>query len=507
VATRTAAGLAAVFLVTLAGAPAMADNTPTANPGPSSSAAPRNIGPATPGTTVCTVNNNALDEITGMVVKDGNVLAVESGATQQPAAVEVWKIGLTNCPATKTNYTGNNVYPVDPQDLALGSNGTDLWVGDLGNGVNGGRTGKVALERVDLSKGGAPEINRISYPSSGQINGKALLFEADGTPLIIANAGSKGAVYKPNGPLVPNAQNGYPTLTKVGDFTPIKTGTPSDKPGIAYLFVTGAAISPDRTHVVIRTSSDAYEYEIPSGATIADTITNPEAPRAITPLPNDGGEAITYSADGTQFLTLSAGKNPVLRSYKPFVVPADTPANAPAGDSGGGKLSLGDITNIAAVIGFLGLVAVVAGIVGIVRFRKQSSARLADGDWGEGDHDDEYASAGAQRRPPRQGGRRGDGSGGYGGRSRGGGGGRPGYDDDYGRQPYPQGPQGPMQGQPPQAPPQQGPGWSGGGRPQPQSSGGGVYGKPRGGGGGAGGTVYGGRGDQAGGYGQENIDL
>ena len=545
---RTAAGLAAVFLVTLAGAPAAADD-PTPTAGTTASAnRPRNLGPATPGTTICTVSNNSLDEITGMVVKDGAILAVEGGTNGQPPQVEVWTIDMTSCQATRKGYGGS---PLDPQDLALSADGNNLWIADIGN-VGGDRKDKVALERIDLTKSSGVEYNRIAYPSTGQINGKALLFEADGTPLVIANAGGKGAVFKPDGPLVPNVQSGYPTLTKVGEFTPIKTETPSAKPGFAYSLVTGAAISPDRSRVVIRTLSDAYEFTIPAGATIAETITSPDAVPAITPLPDDDAEAIAYSADGTQFLTLGAGDKPALRSYTPFQVPAETSGNLPGGGGGGRGLSFADITNIAAGVGFLGLVAVVAGVIGIVRSRRQYAARLQNGDWDEDDYadeydyEDEYVGAAPRRRPPGPGGR---GAGPRGGR--GGPGGRrprpgaydeeyggppyggPPYGEEYGRPPYggqgagrygepvppgrygpagppmpgpvPQGP--PMPGPVPQGPPMPGPvpqgpppgpagPARGGGRPQ-----GGVYGSPRGGG-----TVYGGRGDHAGGYGQENID-
>jgi hypothetical protein len=42
----------------------------------------------------------------------------------------------------------------------------------------------------------------------------------------------------------------------------------------------------------------------------------------ITPLPNEeNGQAITYSADGKLFLTLSSVDKPVLRSYQPYVRP------------------------------------------------------------------------------------------------------------------------------------------------------------------------------------------
>ena len=69
--------------------------------------------------------------------------------------------------------------------------------------------------------------------------------------------------------------------------------------------MTGAAKSPDGKKVVIRTASDAYEFEVGEDGDIAKAIV--EGTPVVTPLPNEpAGGAIAYSLDGTKFLTLSA---------------------------------------------------------------------------------------------------------------------------------------------------------------------------------------------------------
>jgi len=88
--------------------------------------------------------------------------------------------------------------------------------------------------------------------------------------------------------------------------------------------------------VVVRTASDAYEFAVGSDGDIVKAIT--QGTPVITPLPGEeNGQAISYSADGTQFLTLSSVAKPVLRSYKPFVPPPPTVAQEKAGSAGGGS--------------------------------------------------------------------------------------------------------------------------------------------------------------------------
>jgi hypothetical protein len=343
--------------------PALAEDAAT-QPEPTAAGSELAIGPQTAGTTVCTVNDPDLDEISGIVATQAGIYAVEHGATFQPGSVEIWTIDAASCAADMQSY---GFSAIDPQDLAVGPDGA-LWVADIGRG-SGGREW-VTLDRVVPGGGENAVPHRTLYPPTGEILGTALLIEADGTPIIIANSGGQAVLYKPSGQLQAGASDNLPALTQVGTFTPVNTDTETPRDAFGRTLVTGAAVSPDRTKVVLRTESDAYEFAV-AGGDIVTAIT--QGTPTVTPLPNEeNGQAITYSADGTKFLTLSSVTNPTLRSYTPYV-PAPDPVDgaAPAPSGGGGGLTFGDLTLIAGIFGFLGFLAVVAGVVGIVLHRRK----------------------------------------------------------------------------------------------------------------------------------------
>ncbi len=386
---RVIAVVGAVVVALVSGAPASAGSASLATDIP-------NLGPANPGTAVCTVNNPNLDEVTGLVASSNDIYAVEGGDTFDPSSVQIWTINPTTCQASSRNYGFD---PADPQDLALGTDGA-LWLADTGDGIGSdNQRVRVTMERVDPASSAPAVPYRAQYPDSGKINAQAVLLQKDNTPILIANASGKAILYRPSAALQANAENGLPKLTEAGEFTPAKTGTANPLGGIGNAIVTGAATSPDRTRVVIRTASDAYEFKVGSDGDLVKAITT--VTPVITPLPDEeNGQAITYSADGKLFLTLSSAKNPVLRSYQPYVPPAPTgDAGTAAGNASSSKLSFSDITNIAAVVGFLGFVAVVAGIIGIYRARKRYRER---GEWSDEEAEGEYSRYDRRTQPRRE---------------------------------------------------------------------------------------------------------
>jgi hypothetical protein len=393
-----AAAAAALALV-----PATAYADPSSSPSPSAGAgggaAANNVGPATPGTAVCTLTSSTLVAISGMAVTANGVLAVEAKHTDN--ALPIQTIDPATCKNTVKNYTMTGG-PREPQDMAVGADGT-IWVADIGD-ADGSRS-SVAFERI-APGASSVTISRVKYPD-GAKNAKGFVLDGDDTPIIFAIvAGQAGAaIYKPTAALVPNVQcPGCPALAKVGAFTPVSAdSSAAGAPSI----VTGAAKSPDGKKVVVRTAGYAYEYDVPDGK-VVDAITK-NTPR-VTPLPNEpDGEAIAYSTDGTKFMTLSAKpsgatENPKLLSYTPYVPPANNgPADAgntqaPSSGSGGIKgfiknLTLNQLTRIVAAVGVVGLVLAVAGIVGIRRARRRRREE-------EEEYDDDYY----EDRPRRRGG-------------------------------------------------------------------------------------------------------
>jgi hypothetical protein len=220
----------AVVLALLASAPALAAAAPLATDIP-------NLGPATPGTAVCTVNNPNLNEVTGMVASTNGIYAVEGGDTFDPSSVLIWTINPTTCQATSKNYGFD---PADPEDLALGTDGA-LWVADTGDGVGSdNQRVRVTMERVDPASSAPAVPYRALYPDSGKINAQAVLLQKDNTTIVIANASGKAVLYRPSAPLQANAENGLPKLTEAGEFTPAKTGTANPLGSFGNAIVTGA---------------------------------------------------------------------------------------------------------------------------------------------------------------------------------------------------------------------------------------------------------------------------
>jgi hypothetical protein len=378
-------------------APAFAVDGPSPSPGTGEEqGGPANLGPATAGEERCKLKNAQLDEITGMAVNDDGIYVVEGGDRVQPQKINIFKIDAESCAATKLVF---NFDPLDPEDLAFDSDG-NLWIGDTGDNDADGTPSRpsIAFERVKLGGSNGAVPHRAVFPAGKAFNAEAMLFDQNDVPLVFTQEGAKSGIYRPGKKLVPNAlPPNVPTLKRVGEFTPTRTGT--DNPGgvVGQNLVTGAAKSPDGKKVVIRTRSDAYEFTVGEDGDVLKAITDTEP--LITPLPNEPqGEAIAYSADGTALLTLSAkadagDDNPALLSYTPFVPAAEgegegeggekVPPAPGAGQQWWDRLTYSELTRIVAAVAVVGLVLAIAGIVGIRRARRRRREE-------EDEYDDEY---------------------------------------------------------------------------------------------------------------------
>ncbi len=110
--------------------------------------------------------------------------------------------------------------------------------------------------------------------------------------LVIKARDRETVVYRVKNP----SGTGAYTMEKLGNLT-VKLS------GLGGNLVTGAAVSPDGKHVVVRTYSDALEYDVP--AVFEDWIK--AEPRVIKLPVEKQGEAICYSLDGGSLLTTSEG--------------------------------------------------------------------------------------------------------------------------------------------------------------------------------------------------------
>jgi len=282
---------------------------------------------------VCRIGGKHLTELSGMVATGGGFVVVNDGS-DDPAARKIFYLN-GRCALTRTvSYPSR---PRDTEDLGLTPNGT-LWVADIGD--NDRNRDTIGLWK--LPEGSSrPQLYRLSYPD-GPHDAEALLFNGDGTPVVVTKTVGTAGVYEPATDLRAGRTT---TLRKVGDVTlPITTtSNPFSIPG--RLVITGGAVSPDGKHATLRTYADAFEFDV-TGGDVVGAITH-GAPRHI-PMPDEPqGESVAYTADGTALLTVSetsrqpAGAKPDILRYPLPPRPAvkTTPTKPPAVTSGSGAKS------------------------------------------------------------------------------------------------------------------------------------------------------------------------
>ncbi|WP_235965994.1 hypothetical protein [Micromonospora rubida] len=457
----------------------------------------------TPGKKRCTIVDERLREISGLVATKNGYVVVNDGSDVE-SNKRVFFLD-TKCKLARepVRYSGKG--PLDTEDLALSPDGEKLWIADIGDNLSSAqRRERVAVWSMPADGSAKPVLHRLSYPENKPHDAEALLIGDDGKPLIITKVVSgKAEIFTPSGKLKTGDTEPVP-MARAGEVSLPKTTTPNMLGALGRVAVTGAARSPDGTKVVLRTYADAFEYDVSNGDVVG-ALTDGK-PR-VTPLTDPFGEAISYTPDGKSFVTVSDGgelapDDPIdILAYAPSTTGAEAltgddagPSKPAAGKSWTDGLSLDQITYLIAAVGVIGALMVGAGIFGIVRARRRpapAGAPKAGPDVPERDEfplDDGPDGSGygrpAEGPPP------------GGDRSRGGVyGGVPAAGGVYGG--------GPPAGGPPQAPSRGV--YGGGGRP----GGGGGGGRPGGGGGGGrpggrggrpqGGEVYGGGGRPAGG--------
>ncbi|MER7007701.1 hypothetical protein ABT297_32310 [Dactylosporangium sp. NPDC000555] len=355
------------------------------SPSPSASAATNpNIGPAVNGTVMCTISDPQVTEVSGLVATANGYAVINDSNIDRSRQ----KIFFLDEQCRLIRSVGYPSSAFDPEDLAVAEDGT-LWVADVGDnttltGGSGTRRSSIAL--WSLAPGAStPVIHRLAYPDDRARDAEALIIDGEGRPVIITKD-PIGEVYTLTQPLPANNVNPVP-LTRAGSFKPQSTGTPNPYGIVGTAVVTGAAMSPDGKRAVVRTMSDAYEFDVTDGDVVAAITTG--TPR-ITPLPNEPqGEAIAFTRDGAYYLTASdQPKTSSILRYTPHQPPAppsaapavQTQAPTAAHRSFRDSLSLRDITRIVIGIGLLGVLMIVIGVAAVIRSRRRRRALLAAGE-------------------------------------------------------------------------------------------------------------------------------
>ncbi|MET7397908.1 hypothetical protein ABZS66_30910 [Dactylosporangium sp. NPDC005572] len=371
---RIGGGLAVVaVMIGVAAGPAAA-YAPSEGP----SAGP-STGPSVAGTPVCTISDPQVTEVSGLAATTSGYIVINDSNVDRSKT----RIMFLDSSCKLVRSVSYPTSAFDPEDLAVTKDGT-VWVADVGDnttatGGSGNRRSTIALWSL-APQATAPVIHRVVYPDGKPRDAEALLISGDGTPVIVTKDPA-GEVFVPDGLLPANNATGL-KLKQVGKFKTQATGTANPLGILGQGVVTGAAVSPDGTRAVVRTMSDAYEFDVTDGDVAAAITTG--TPR-ITPLPNEPqGEAIAYTPDGRNFLTASDQQKavPILK-YTPFVPPKPTPTPSPApaavpasNQSFLDSLSLRDVTWIVTGFGAFGVLLIVVGVLAVRRSRAARRAQL-----------------------------------------------------------------------------------------------------------------------------------
>jgi hypothetical protein len=340
---------------------------------------------STPGKKLCKITESGLTELSGLVATKNGFVVVNNG--QQGVTP---KIVFLNRECKKVKEAGFDGTPLDAEDLVLSPDGETLWIADVGdNNVRNDPSNvrpHVALWSLPVGGGGKAVIHRVSYPDKDKHDAEALIFDGDGTPMIVTKEiGAPAGIYKPTAALKKDSDNPVP-LKRVGEVKLSATETAGNV--IARLgnkTVTGGAVSQDLKKVVLRTYTDAVEWDVTNGDVLGALKKEPRT----TGLPNEPlGEAIAYSTDGKLFYTVSdmSGVKDAanhIREYTPattVAVKSEKSGGSGGGDSWYSNLTIDDVTYMVGGIGVLGLILVGAGVFGIVRFRRSPQGFSAAAD-------------------------------------------------------------------------------------------------------------------------------
>ena len=383
--------MANVLLAVAFAAPAAAQPSPSEPAAPPGEQAEINVPEPIPGEPVCQITDPRLNELSGLAAVDDGYIVINDSVP--PGRDDMLPIFFLN---QNCEVVGEQGYfpgrPLDPEDLEYDWSRNVLWIGDTGDnqalGTSDGQPRPtVALWRVDLDGDRTPLIHRFRYPDGQPRDAEALILDNHGMPIIITRNVGVAELFRPPELAPNNPPEQAVTLERVGEFTPPDTGSEHSflPSAAARRTVTGASAAPDGTRVVVRTYTDAFEFDVLDGDVAAAITTG--VPR-VTPLPDEPqGEAITYTPDGEQFLTVSEVPGDAI-DFTPQILsdtptPPAPPAPEPADDespptAAGGGFSLFNsvqsIINLIAAVGVLGLLLVVAGVIGIVRARRRAAA-------------------------------------------------------------------------------------------------------------------------------------
>jgi hypothetical protein len=271
---------------------------------------------------VCSPSDARLDEVSGLAALPGGGFVAMNDGKPGTSVLRLYVLDA-RCAVTRV-ITDRSYDPFDPEDLARTPDGT-LWVADIGDND---RTRKApAVLRLPSGSNKGTKY-QLTYPS-GAHDAEALLVTADRRVVVVTkNVSGVASVLVSASPLTGPAAT-IP-MTDAGTVTIAPTTTPGGplSGGISTVLITGAATSPDGRRVALRTYTDIYDWDVPDGD-VAAALTHGEARR--TPVPGEKqGESLSYTPDGSAFLTTSEGVGSPVQRWAPAARATATPSPSSA---------------------------------------------------------------------------------------------------------------------------------------------------------------------------------
>jgi hypothetical protein len=240
----------------------------------------------------CTMRDSRLNAVSGMAVRsDGTWVINDRGAVLYRLRADC-SVAEARDLAPELKKLGTTL--VDVEDLALGPDGW-LWLSDSG----GNRTPRGSVTLVGWKDVTTPvRVVTLKY-STGTHDTEALMLDMTGRAVVVTKVGGSAPaqVFASRLPVGAGAQN----LRLVGTLTLPRP----DGAGSGARLVTAGDVDRTGTYAVLRTYTNAWEFDAPDGD-VADALVT-GTPRLV-PLPETAqGEAIAYTLDGSELLTSGEG--------------------------------------------------------------------------------------------------------------------------------------------------------------------------------------------------------
>lgn len=260
-------------------------------------------------------NISGLSEASGLAVsrQQADILWTHNDSGHSPVAFAFQSDGTL-----RAAYTLLGISNRDWEDMSIGPGpvpGQDyLYLADIGD--NAETRSSITVYRIaepsipatpasnPIQIGGATALE-FEYPD-GAHDAETLMVDPANGDLYILTKDRSGGVSRLYRAAYPQNASTTSTLDHLGDI--VFSGNILERPA------TGGDISPSGDAIVVRTYARAHLWPRNPGESIATTMQSPPCNLTLTPEPQ--GEAIAFTADGKNFITLSEGTNQPIYEYR-----------------------------------------------------------------------------------------------------------------------------------------------------------------------------------------------